>query len=809
MAMTRILSPSLAILVLATATMQGQVPPAPAPSPARPVPAAAASPSPGARLPVRRVVLYKSGVGYFEHLGRVSGASTVSIDLTSGQLDDVLKSLTTVDLGGGHVTGITYNSEASIDDQLLKLHLPPNPSGSRSQLLQDLRGSRVEVRTAGSVFAGRILGVSTQLHRRDKVDISFTVDELTIIGDSGDVRTFELGPTVAVTFLEGEVKRDLGQYLDVIGSSRARDARRLQVAAAGAGTRDLFVSYVSAVPVWKTTYRLVIPTEAGRKPSLQGWAIVDNTLGEDWTDVQLSLVAGAPQSFIQPLSKPIYTQRPTVAIQGGTVVAPEIHGGAMTAGPSQIRGRVVDPAGQPLPGVDVKALVSGREAASTTTDANGTYQLPPIAAGSAVVEAALNGFKTVRRALVLRGGVTSLDVTLEVGSLAESVTVSAEPASPFVRREQSAELSAAIISRGTVGGVVGGVPDAPPPPPPPGAVEDAMASVDAAAGSDLGELFEYKLKQPVTIRRNQSAMVPVVQADVAIERVSLWNAGRGVAQPLRAIWLTNDTGLTLDGGAVTLVEGGAFAGEGLVDAIRPGEKRFVSYAVDLGARVTAVPQESGRRVSRVRIASSVMTQSVEERASMLYTVRNDDTTPRDVVIEHPARAGWALTGGIKPAESSPTAHRFRITVAPKSTATLTVAEMHPIDSRVSVSNISDDQIALILRGRNVAAGLEPQLRAVAAKSREVAEVQRGIYNRQGEVRRINEDQGRVRENLKALKGSDAEKALAERYSRQLSTQEDRLEVLRREIEAAEADRAAKQQELSRLVAALSLDIELP
>ena len=121
MAMTRILSPSLAILVLATATMQGQTPPAPAPAPApaRSVPAAAPASSPGARLPVRRVVLYKSGVGYFEHLGRVSGAQTVSIDLTSGQLDDVLKSLTAVDLGGGQVSGIACNTE---EDRLEALH---------------------------------------------------------------------------------------------------------------------------------------------------------------------------------------------------------------------------------------------------------------------------------------------------------------------------------------------------------------------------------------------------------------------------------------------------------------------------------------------------------------------------------------------------------------------------------------------------------------------------------------------------------------------------------------------------------------
>jgi hypothetical protein len=128
---------------------------------------------------------------------------------------------------------------------------------------------------------------------------------------------------------------------------------------------------------------------------------------------------------------------------------------------------------------------------------------------------------------------------------------------------------------------------------------------------------------------------------------------------------------------------------------------------------------------------------------------------------------------------------------------------------VAVSNISDDQIAIILRGRNVAAGIEPQLRAIAEKSRELAGIQRGISDVQTETRRIADDQTRVRENLKALKGSDAEKALVERYTRQLSTQEDRLEVLRKDVATAEASRVTKQQELSRLVAALSVDVELP
>lgn len=801
MTMTRILS----LLVAVAAIVAGTVPTL---GQSAATPPAAAPQGGAARLPVRRVVLYKSGVGYFEHLGRVAGAQTVSIDLTSGQLDDVLKSLTTLDLGGGQVTGITYNTQAPIEEQLRKLRLPLAPTVDRTQLLQALRGARVEVSAGGVATAGRILSVAQVVRGKD--EDRRTVDELTVVTDGGSIRAFDLTQGTSVTLAEGELRRDLGQYLDVMSTARAQDVRRLQVAARGTGERDLFVSYVSAVPVWKTTYRLVIPSESGRKPFLQGWAIVDNTLGEDWADVELSLVAGAPQSFIQPLSKPIYTERPEVAIETGTMIAPEIHSGAMTSGPTAVRGRIADSAGGELPGVTVKALVAGRPVASTVTDENGLYQLPGIPSGSVTIEAALEGFKTLRRALVLRGGTASLDLAMEVGALTETVTVAAEPASPFVAKQQRLESPAFRTGAGgSLGGVVGGAP-APPPAPRPMRVEEAMAQTESAAtAADLGELFEYKLKQPVTIRRNQSALVPVVQHDIAIERVSLWSAARGVAQPLRAVWLTNDTGLTLDGGSVTLVEGGAFAGDGLIETIKPGEKRFVSYAMDLGVRITATPQDGTGRVSRIRIASGVMTQSVEQRSSLLYTVRNDDATARDVVIEHPARPGWTLTGGVKPAESSATAHRFRVAVAPKSTATLTVAESYLNDQRVGVTNISDDQIALILRGKNVAAGVEPQLRAIAAKAREVSEAQRGIADRQNEGRRIAEDQTRVRENLKALKGSDAEKALVQRYTTQLGTQEDRLDVLRKEIEAAEADRAAKQQELTRLVNALSLDVELP
>src|SRR6202021_4269786 len=110
------------------------------------------------------------------------------------------------------------------------------------------------------------------------------------------------------------VTHEVGQYLPLLASVRQQDLRRMTLATTGTGDRQLYVSYISEVPVWKTTYRIVLPSKSGESPLLQGWAIVDNTVGEDWDNVELSLVAGAPQSFIEQLSQPYYARRPIVAL---------------------------------------------------------------------------------------------------------------------------------------------------------------------------------------------------------------------------------------------------------------------------------------------------------------------------------------------------------------------------------------------------------------------------------------------------------------------------------------------------------------
>jgi hypothetical protein len=326
------------------------------------------------------VVLYKSGVGYFEHVGRVRGNQNVTIEFTSGQLDDVLKSLTVLDLDGGRVTNVGYNSEAGLERRLGALRLPVGQQTSRSDFLSALRGAKLEVRSATARWSGRLLSVEQT--ERTNNGTTTTVDTISLVSESGDVSTIVLDPGVTVRILEADLNQEVSRYLALVGSIRDQDVRRLSIATAGTGDRDLFVSYVSEVPVWKATYRLMLPAEGDtRGPLLQGWAIVDNTVGQDWDNVQLSLVAGAPQAFIQQISRPYYVQRPVVGLPERALLAPQTHQAAMAmAGAGAMTGTVRDRDGD-MPGAVVRITRNGAAAGQTTTSQSGRYRIGDLAPG--------------------------------------------------------------------------------------------------------------------------------------------------------------------------------------------------------------------------------------------------------------------------------------------------------------------------------------------------------------------------------------------------------------------------------------------
>lgn len=769
-------------------------------------PSTAASQGPDP-LPVRRVVLYKSGVGYFEHLGRVRGNQTVTIDFTSGQLDDVLKSLTALDLDGGRVSGVSYNSEAGLDRRLGALRLPVGQQATRTQFLSALRGARLDVRSGTTRVTGRLLSVERVDRRSDGV-VS-VADALSLVTDTGEMQTIVLDPGVSVRIAEADLNEEVGKYLALVASVRDQDLRRLAISTAGTGDRDLFVSYVSEVPVWKATYRLVLPAATEkRQPLLQGWAIIDNTVGEDWENVQLSLVAGAPQSFVQAISKPYYVQRPVVPLPGRVSLAPQTHQGAIASSTFGVMtGIVTDRTGGVIPGATVVVNRGTARVSSAVSDRTGRYRLPGLDPGTYQLVFTLAGFKTLTYSSVsVTGGMeTVLNATMEVGAISESVTVSSSRASTVSGLPQSGiNVTIDGVTRNTMNAVefVPGVT------PRLDAAEEvnvarAAQQVDAAA-AQLGDLFEYKLKEPVTIRKNQSALVPILNSEVTAERVSLWNAATGSTRALRAVWLTNATGLTLDGGSFSVIDGQAFAGEGIVEPLKAGEKRLLSYALDLALTIDSKGDALPTRIQKVQVARGVMTLHTEERLRRTYSARNEDTEPRTLVIEHPARAGWSLGGTIKPAESTVAWHRFRVTVEPRTTAAFTVEETRPIESQVEVSSVTDEHLTLLIREKVLSPQLEAALRDVLARMAAIGRLNDEIGRREADVNRIGTDQQRVRENMRSLKGSSEERQLIQRYVKQLDEQETRIETLRRELTGLEADRAKAQADLEKFIEGITL-----
>ena len=818
--------------VLAVVVFTLSVQAAPQASPSKPAVRAAvseqttASNEPAAaNLPVRRVILYKTGVGYFEHVGRVQGDQSVRIDFTSGQLNDVLQSLTILDLNGGRIAGVNYNSEAPLSQRLGTLRLPLEETTDISKFYGALRGARLEVSSGTSAVTGRLLSVE----RKTRVNGGTTleVDLATLVSDSGEVRSIEITPAVSVRLADHDVNAEVGRYLGLLASVRQQDIRRMTIDTTGSGERQLYVSYISEVPVWKTTYRIVLPSKAGDQPLLQGWAIVDNTVGEDWGNVELSLVAGAPQSFIEQLSQPYYARRPVVALPESAQLAPQTHEGAMMGGLAALAGTVTDPQGAIVAGAQVKVYSErGELVASATTDGQGRYGVEDLPAANYRAEFSSPGFSTTSvQGLSLGGGREhAQNVTLKVGAMTQQVIVRAQVSSIETENATlgstggNAGTGSELGSgRGTTGGhgfangvgpgvgynTGGGTPNA-------ATLNAARGAMEAVAqGADLGDLFEYKLKDRVTIRKNESALVPIVQAHVGAEKVSLWNAGLGSARPLRALWLTNSSALTLDSGSFSILENEAFAGEGLTDSIKPGEKRLLSYAADLGARVDKMSESNPQRVTHVRIDRGVMTQTCELREETTYTVRDDDTTSRDVIIEHPLRPGWLITGdGPKPDETTSALYRFRIAVEPKASAKLTVRESKPLETTYELTNLDDDEIKLLLRQKSINADIEAAFRKVVEQKDRVAALEDEISKRDDDTKKIYDDQQRLRENLKALKGSAEERALTQRYTQQLNDQETRLQALQHESADLQTKHDDAQTQLDKMIETLTLDATL-
>jgi hypothetical protein len=332
-----------------------------------------------------------------------------------------------------------------------------------------------------------------------------------------------------------------------------------------------------------------------------------------------------------------------------------------------------------------------------------------------------------------------------------------------------------------------------------------------ATTAAFDDYFAYNLTEPITIRKNESALVPILQTKIDAERVTLWSAQQPT--PLRALWITNTSNLTLDRGSFSIVEDGNFGGEGLLDPIHPAEKRLVSYAVDQAVHVTTENKNFNVRVTEVTAAKGVISLHNFRTNDVTYVVHNAASDGRTVVIEHPIQGGYVLNSSTnsdhpdpRPDETTSTLYRYRVVAAPGQTVRLHVGEHADNAISFTLTNGGDNQLTAILNETNNNSALKRALEPILDARRQVADAQSAVDKVNARLDVLRSDEDRQRANVTAL--ANADKDSRERFVHDLNATEDQIATAQKDLAAAQANLQATKDSLANKIEALQIDEKL-
>jgi hypothetical protein len=587
-------------------------------------------------LPLTQVVLFSSGVGYFQREGSVEGNTRLDLAFPVTDINDLLKSLVFHDLGNGKISTVSYDSQEPIDRTLKTFALDLTTNPTFGQLLNQARGEKVEIalqQTSAAAtgqpatMTGVIVGMEAQ------TELGKEVHSLNLLCAEG-VRCLPLAQVQRMRFLNATLDAEFRRVLEVLATAHNSQKRGVILSLNGEGNRPVKLGYVVESPIWKPTYRLVLDRQG--KPSLQGWAIVENTTDEDWKDVRMALVSSRPISFEMDLYQPLFVPRPKVEPELFESLRPPTYQGTL------------DPLAQDEP--------KGQQARGGLN-----LMLGSGLAGLGALGGGLGGQV---------GGLTGLQLGGQLGTQSSGNFNSgylggfnryqtnglAAPSDSAQNRltfeelkQRRQEKQQAKEEAKKVGSAVAAAQD-------PAAVEAALELT-----KEIGAYSQYNIEQKVNLPRQKSSLLPIVQHEVEGARVSIYNEGVHPKFPLAGLRFTNTTGQNLMQGPVSVFDGGSYAGDARLSDLQPDEERLLSYAIDLGVEVKPTSTQRPGPKMTVRAGKDGVVVRFTDRQTTTYTIRNRSRQDKTVILEHPITGGWKLAeDGKKPYENSRDLYRFEV-----------------------------------------------------------------------------------------------------------------------------------------------------
>jgi len=673
------------------------------------------------KLKVSHVVMFKHGVAFYGLQGLVKDKDELKLTFKLGELDDVLKSISVIDESGtGYVSAISY--DATEDESKLfesiSFQLPGN--GSFTSALTQLKGADIELQVGSQTLEGIIVGLEVKLERLGENDVP--ASSLVLFNKlSGDIEKFTFADIRGFKLLSEELRGELQFFLDAALAAKKKGSKTISIACEGEGSRAIALSYITESPIWKTSYRILLPKdskdtevakdtkEGATSPAdtmlISGWCLVENTTDQDWDHIQLSLVAGMPVTFKMPLFRPIYIQRPHVE-------------------PAKTTGaQVMDIA-------DEVGAVKYEEAEMMKIEAR-----PPPSPPMAM---AAPSPAPVTTAKAMAGG---------IGFAARAMM-----------KEDMAPKAKRAIGRDVI--------------------KQQVAQQGQVESKDFGELFEYNISKPVSIKRQQSALVPIVNADVKGRKLLVFNPAKNKQNPMACVEITNTSGLTLERGPVTLLYEDTLAGEAILPFLNKDETRIISYAVEQGVVINFEDDSKTLHTHKVKFADGYGYEYYYVERKREYKVNNKTESNKVLLLDHPRTTGYDLLNEEEHKET-PESWRFEFKLSAKKGVKFTVKERQEFYNSFSLWDVTTDslreKIVAYSKKKFLNTDIQGRLQEIATRNEEFRKLQSEISVLQNDLARIIDDQARLRENLRVLQKSESEMRLRESYIVKFREQENEFE----------------------------------
>ena len=719
-------------------------------------------PSAEGSLQLSRVVLYRNGIGYFERQGHVDG-DVLRLKVRKDQINDLLKSLTVVKREGGQALSVSMPLDPQSWANAALATLAPG-RGSLAEVLDTLRGTRVVLSTQGGSLSGRILMVEeieaeqSGTGRRGESSSTREDHRITLL-DGDNMQVVLLSKVKGITLEDGDLAMQFHRSLDATAGEGMFQQVEVAIHLTGASAHDVLVSYVVKAPMWKPTYRVVLPEGGKGQALLQGWAVVDNTSGEDWRDVRMALTSGAPIAFRYDLHTPRDVER-TDLTETGVSKRARVAVGETTyeeetqkdAEKKEASGAydVLDEDGEPDDMAD--------ETATAGLGLRGVGRGGGGAAGP-------SGSKAARRPARPRA----------VSPPAAAEAPAPEPAVDF-----------ASLQRSTA----------------------ANARATAVSG-----LTRFDLSEPVTVPEGTSTMLAIVNHAVDAEETFLFKpggAGMGYdANPYRVVRFRNSTPFVLEPGPISIYAGGSFVGEGLSEAVGTGTSATIPFAVETGILVSSKVERTGDEMRLLRIVRGVLEVESFARTSTTWTVKSQ--TKKDgfkVLIRHP-KAGWSYELVTRPPETEDLngAYLIPVTVAAgRREGSVDVVEQTPSKMQISIWDTRSVKLLdTLLATGNLTPAARARLEPVVKLRQEIGRIDTQIDGLRRQREELDQRASETRRSLEAIKKDPAAGALRAKLNKRLDEFTSDADRLGREAVELQSKRLEKKIELEDLLQNLDLN----